>query len=226
MNDSKFTAVFLALFLLFSSVALAQKISSKQDSLQYALGVLIVNDLKAAGIEMPDFDKVLKTVKEVSQSDDYVFSVDVAKEIVESFKVEHQKKMGRDFLERNKKRAGVKTSPSGLQFEILKSSNSKRRPGPNSEVRAHYHGTLIDGTVFDSSIDRDQPFVFFVNRVIKGWQEGIMLMEVGDKYRFYIPEHLAYGAKGAGGRIPPFATLIFDVELLEVISNPVIIATE
>ena len=226
MYEGRLVPWLLAAFLLFSSIALAQKITSRNDSLYHAMGVLIVNDLKAAGVEKIDFEKVLKSLDDVSKGNNDFMTIDMAKDIVESYKIENLRKLSQDYLDRNKKRASVKTSPSGLQFEVLKSTNSKRRPGPTSEVKAHYHGTLIDGTVFDSSIERDQAFVFHVNRVIKGWQEGIMLMEVGDKYRFYIPEHLAYGAKGAGNRIPPYSTLIFDVELLEVISNPVIISNE
>lgn len=217
---------FLALFLLLSSVASAQKIASKSDSLHNALGVVIFNDLRSLGIDQVDFEKVMQNVKTLYEGRDKELSVDTAQTVIERYRKDRNKKMGISFLEKNKLRPGVKTTPSGLQYEVLKQANSKRRPSSNSQVKAHYIGTLIDGSVFDSSVDRGQAFVFYVNRVIKGWQEGIMLMEEGDKFRFYIPEYLAYGEKGAGNRIPPFSTLIFEVELLEVISKPVLIATE
>lgn len=226
MNSYKISHGLLALFLLLSSVALAQKITSKSDSLHYALGVVIFNDLKSLGVDQVGFDKVMQTVKNHYEDGEKEMSVDIARAVIERFRKDHHKKTGISFLEKNKLRPGVKTTPSGLQYEVLKQTNSKRRPSSNSEVKAHYTGTLTDGSVFDSSVDRDQAFVFYVNRVIKGWQEGIMLMEEGDKFRFYIPEYLAYGEKGAGNRIPPFSTLIFEVELLEVLSNPVLVATE
>lgn len=226
MNDFKISHGVLALFLLLSSVVSAQKITSKSDSLHYALGVVIYNDLRSLGVDQVDFDKVMQIVKNLYEDSEKEMSVDIAQTVIGRFRKDRNKKMGISFLEKNKLRQRVKTTPSGLQYEVLKQTNSKRRPSSNSQVKAHYIGTLIDGSVFDSSVDRGQAFVFYVNRVIKGWQEGIMLMEEGDKFRFYIPEYLAYGERGAGDRIPPFSTLIFEVELLEVLSNPVLIATE
>lgn len=124
---------------------------------------------------------------------------------------------GEKYLEENAKREGVTTLPSGLQFEVI-SEGEGEKPTADSTVRTHYHGTLIDGTVFDSSYDRGQPAEFPVGGVIKGWTEALQLMSVGAKYKLHIPHNLAYGEQGAGGAIAPFSALVFDVELLEIIS--------
>ena len=122
-------------------------------------------------------------------------------------------KAGQDFLEKNKEKAGVVALPSGLQYEILVEGNGPR-PVATNKVTCHYHGTLIDGTVFDSSVQRGQPATFPLNGVIKGWTEGVQLMPAGSKWRFYIPPHLAYGDRQASVQIGPGSTLIFDVELI------------
>ncbi|NOI26081.1 FKBP-type peptidyl-prolyl cis-trans isomerase [Vibrio mediterranei] len=122
---------------------------------------------------------------------------------------------GQAFLLENAKKEGIITTESGLQYEVLETSGNTEKPGPKSKVKVHYHGTLIDGTVFDSSVDRGTPISFGLNQVIKGWQEGLQHMSEGDKYRLYIPSTLGYGKKGTGP-IPPSAVLIFDVELIEI----------
>ena len=122
---------------------------------------------------------------------------------------------GRAFLASNAQREGVTTTASGLQYEVIASGDGAS-PTATDRVRAHYHGTLIDGTVFDSSLDRGQPFETVVNGVIKGWQEALQLMRVGDKWKLFVPPELAYGEKGAGGAIGSNATLIFEVELLSI----------
>lgn len=124
-------------------------------------------------------------------------------------------KAGRDFLEANKQRPEVITLPSGLQYEVL-SEGTGLKPGPRSKVTCHYHGTLIDGTVFDSSVKRGQPATFPLNMVIKGWTEGLQLMNTGSKWRFFIPADLGYGNRQASAEIGPNSALIFDVELIEV----------
>jgi FKBP-type peptidyl-prolyl cis-trans isomerase FklB len=126
-------------------------------------------------------------------------------------------KAGEDFLAANAKKEGVKTTASGLQYKVLKSGDGKgKTPKATDTVKVHYHGTLIDGTVFDSSVERGEPAEFPVNGVIPGWTEVLQLMKEGDKWQVYIPSKLAYGERGAGGKIGPNATLIFDVELLKV----------
>lgn len=123
--------------------------------------------------------------------------------------------IGADFLTENAQKEGVISLPSGLQYEVLQRGNGEVHPKADSNVRVHYHGTLIDGTVFDSSVERGQPISFGLNQVIPGWTEGVQLMVEGDKYRFYIPSNLAYGERGVG-KIPAGSLLIFDVELLAV----------
>lgn len=123
---------------------------------------------------------------------------------------------GEKFLLENAKREGVVVTSSGLQYEVI-TEGSGRSPKATDVVRCHYHGTLVDGTVFDSSYQRNQPADFGLNQVIPGWTEGVQLMKEGSKYRFYLPYNLAYGEMGAGGMIPPYAALIFDVELLQVL---------
>lgn len=123
--------------------------------------------------------------------------------------------IGQTFLLENGKKEGVITTESGLQYEVLHKGDGEEKPTASSKVKVHYHGTLIDGTVFDSSVDRGQPISFKLNQVIKGWQEGLTYMSVGDKFRLYIPSPLAYGKNGSGP-IPPASALIFDVELLEI----------
>ena len=124
-------------------------------------------------------------------------------------------KAGEEFLAENKKKENITELPSGLQYEILQQGDGEK-PTATSNVTCHYHGTLIDGRVFDSSVQRGQPATFPLNRVIKGWTEGLQLMNAGSKYRFYIPPHLAYGERAVSAEIGPNSTLIFDVELLGV----------
>jgi len=130
-------------------------------------------------------------------------------------KASENKKAGEAFLEANKEKPGVVALPSGLQYEII-TEGSGIKPGAKNKVTCHYHGTLIDGTEFDSSVKRGMPATFPLNMVIKGWTEGLQLMSVGSKWRFFIPPHLAYGDRQTGAHIGPNSTLIFEVELLEV----------
>jgi FKBP-type peptidyl-prolyl cis-trans isomerase FklB len=134
----------------------------------------------------------------------------------ESAKAQVAAATGEAFLAENAKKAGVTVTASGLQYEVL-NAGSGAKPGRSDKVRTHYHGTLIDGTVFDSSYNRGQPAEFPVSGVIAGWTEALQLMPVGAKYRLYIPHNLAYGERGAGGAIKPFSALIFDVELLDIL---------
>ena len=121
---------------------------------------------------------------------------------------------GKKFLEENKLKEGVITTESGLQYEVIKMGKGAK-PTATDKVKVHYHGTLTDGTVFDSSVDRGEPITFALNQVIPGWTEGVQLMPVGSKFRFYVPQELGYGARQAGS-IPPYSTLIFEVELLGI----------
>ncbi len=123
---------------------------------------------------------------------------------------------GKQFLAQNATQPGVQTTASGLQYKVFSAGPGGPKPSADSEVEVHYRGTLIDGKVFDSSYERDEPTSFFLNQVIAGWTEGLQLMSVGDKYQFFIPYELGYGAKGYPGVIPKFATLVFEVELLKI----------
>ena len=124
---------------------------------------------------------------------------------------------GERFLEENSQRDEVKVTSSGLQYEVLQEGEGGESPTPDSRVKVHYHGTLVDGTVFDSSVRRGEPMELPVNGVIAGWTEALQMMQPGDKWKLYVPHDLGYGANGAGGVIPPYAALIFEVELLEVL---------
>lgn len=128
---------------------------------------------------------------------------------------EKQLAAGNDYLEKNKAKPGVKVTASGLQYEVLKSGNGPKPAGPTSVVKVHYHGTLIDGHIFDSSVQRNEPIEFALNEVIPGWTEGVQLMSVGDKWKFTIPANIAYGPRGKGD-IPPNSVLVFEIELLGV----------
>jgi FKBP-type peptidyl-prolyl cis-trans isomerase FklB len=201
------------------------------DKLSYALGLGIGQQLKQMGLKdslkVEDF---AQSITDVLNDNELKISNAEAQTLVNSYFQEMEEKMqkenaekgkkaleeGRVFLENNGKRAEVTTTKSGLQYEVLKEGNGKH-PKATDKVRCHYEGTLIDGTVFDSSYQRNEPAVFGLNQVITGWTEGVQLMGEGAKYRFYIPYLLASGEGGAGASIPPYSTLIFAVELLEVL---------
>lgn len=193
------------------------------DKFSYAIGLGIGQNLLgmgAKGIVVDDFAQAIKDVLEGNQT---AISHQEAREIVNKYFAELEAKMnaanieqGKAFLEENKKRPNVVTLPSGLQYEIITEGKGKK-PEATDQVKCHYEGTLIDGTLFDSSIKRGQPAVFGVNQVIPGWVEALQLMPEGSKWKLYIPSELAYGAQGAGEMIPPHSTLVFEVELIEVI---------
>ena len=170
-----------------------------------------------------DFAQAIKDVLEGNQT---AITHNEAREIVNKYFTELEEKAnaeniakGKAFLEENKKNPNIVTLPSGLQYEVIKEGNGKKPKVTDRvrRVRCHYEGTLIDGTLFDSSIKRGEPAVFGVNQVIKGWVEALQLMSEGAKWKLYIPSDLAYGAQGAGELIPPHSTLIFEVELIEVL---------
>ena len=201
------------------------------DKLSYALGIGIGQQLKQMGLKddlkIEDF---AQSITDILNDNELKVSNAEAQALVNAYFQQMEERMqkenaekgkkaleeGRVFLENNGKRPEVTTTKSGLQYEILKEGNGKH-PKATDKVRCHYEGTLIDGTVFDSSYQRNEPAVFGLNQVITGWTEGVQLMGEGAKYRFYIPYLLAYGEGGAGASIPPYSTLIFDVELLEVL---------
>jgi len=198
------------------------------DSMSYALAVNIASDLMRNMETLPNgaynTALFLNAFNAVIKGDTVLMSPEVAQEILQDYFSSAQEKLaaekrseGTKFLTENAKNPAVQSTASGLQYIVLTEANGAK-PAASDKVKVHYEGTLVDGTKFDSSYDRGEPIDFPLNQVIQGWTEGIQLMSVGSKYRFFIPSELAYGEQGAGGVIPPFATLIFTVELLDI--NP------
>lgn len=201
------------------------------DKLSYALGLGIGQQLAqmGAGADL-NVDDFAQSIKDVLAGNELKVGHREAQQIVQDYFQKKEAKMqaeraekgkaareeGEKYLAENSKKDGVVTLPSGLQYQVLREGNGKK-PTAKDQVKCHYEGFLIDGTVFDSSVQRGEPAVFGLQQVIAGWTEGLQLMQEGAKYRFFIPYRLAYGEGGAGQMIPPFATLIFDVELIEVV---------
>ena len=203
--------------------------TNKIDSVSYAIGISIAKSFEA---EFPEIklDQFMNGVSaKLSKEIETLMNDKDAQKVVENYfkskkdaslsqekeKFSSSIKVGEDFLKENAKRKNIVTLASGLQYEILTKGNGPK-PGPTDKVETHYHGTLLDGTVFDSSVERGAPISFPVNGVIKGWTEALQLMPVGSKWKLYIPYNLAYGERGSGGAIAPYSTLIFEVELISI----------
>lgn len=192
------------------------------DKLSYALGMSMASNLMNSGLKQIDVESFVKAFTEIMSNTAPSMSPQEANQVIQSYfskmqdeMLENNLKEGEAFLEENSKKESVVTLPSGLQYEVLQEGIGAK-PKATDRVKCHYHGTLLNGQVFDSSVQRGQPAVFGVNQVIKGWVEALQLMSVGSKWRLYIPSELAYGAQGAGNSIEPNSTLIFDVELLGI----------
>lgn len=211
----KFVGLVACLFLFFSSISFAQVLTGKKDSISYAAGVNAAESLKKQGLSDINMDIFYKSLNDALKNNPLIMDKSVSDKMLKEFISGVKAREGKEFLALNAKKAGVITLPSGLQYEILKSGAGGPKPKVTDKVKTHYHGTLINGNVFDSSVQRGEPISFGLNQVIKGWTEGLQLMSVGDKYKFYIPYELAYGERGTGG-IPAFSTLIFEVELLGI----------
>lgn len=202
------------------------------DKISYALGLSMGNNFRASGIKEINVQDFADGVAAVFYGNQPKMTYDEAKEVIRQYFTEMEarqkeeasklaeinEKAGKEFLEENGKRAEVKTTPSGLQYEVLKEGDGAQ-PASTDQVEVHYTGKLIDGTVFDSSEERGVPATFGVTQVIPGWVEALQLMKAGSRWRLFISSQLAYGPNGAGGVIGPNATLIFDVELLKVIGK-------
>lgn len=200
------------------------------DKVSYALGIGIGRQLSQMGAANLNIDDFAQAIKDVMAGTGLQVDENEAHAIVQDFfrkqeekqrsvaaeKGKAAKEEGENYLAENAKKEGVITLPSGLQYLVLKEGNGKS-PKSTDQVKCHYEGMLVDGTLFDSSIQRGEPATFPLNQVIAGWTEGLQLMKEGAKYRFFIPYTLGYGERGAGSSIPPFAALIFDVELIEVL---------
>ena len=196
--------------------------TTKMDSVSYSLGVLVAQNLKQQGLDAVDATSFANGLEAALKGDSLKIDVNTANETVQQYMQAQQSKKfekniseGKKFLEENAKRPGVTTLPSGLQYEVLKAGTGPK-PTADDQVTVHYTGTLLDGTVFDSSVERGEPATFGVTQVIPGWVEALQLMPVGSKWKLYIHYDLAYGERAAGPTIGPYSTLIFEVELLEI----------
>jgi FKBP-type peptidyl-prolyl cis-trans isomerase FklB len=200
-----------------------KKFTDELERFSYALGLNIASNLIRSGVKSFNPDIFIEAINDTYSGEMPKIMPEEANKILESFmeqanagQAESNLVEGLEFLSENSDKEGVVEMDNGLQYKILNQGDGPS-PGPDDNVKCHYHGTLIDGTVFDSSVERGQPAVFPVNGVIKGWVEALQMMEVGSKWRLFIPPDLAYGEQGAGNDIGPNSTIIFDVELLEIV---------
>jgi len=200
-----------------------KKLTGELERFSYALGMSVASNLIKSGVKTINPEAFLKAVNDTYIGEMPEMMPDEANKILESFMAKASNKeagknleSGLEFLAKNREEEGIIELPSGLQYQVLEEGDGEL-PSLEDEVKCHYHGSLIDGTVFDSSVERGQPAVFPVNGVIQGWVEALQLMPVGSKWRLYVPPELGYGEQGAGGVIGPNATLVFDVELLEIV---------
>lgn len=204
------------------AVVAAKPVLNGTDSASYSFGFKIAQGLKSDGVISLNYDLLAKAMQDVFKGDstlltDEQSSVAISKflEAVNKAKFASSIEEGTKFLEENKKRPEVTTLASGLQYEVI-TAGTGAKPKAEDEVTVHYKGTLINGKQFDSSYDRGEPISLQLNRVIPGWTEGVQLMPVGSKYRLFVPYALGYGERGAGGEIPGYSTLIFDIELIKI----------
>ncbi len=199
-----------------------QTFTTEKDIFSYSLGLNIAGSLQQQGFEDINIDALTHAISDVFLNQELQVSPAKAGQVVNDYfqklqqsKLEKNVQQGEQFLKENSSKEGVITLPSGLQYKILTEGNGPK-PKATDKVTTHYHGTLIDGTVFDSSVERGQPATFPVNGVIQGWVEALQLMPTGSKWKLFVPSQLAYGSRGASELIGPNTTLIFDVELIAI----------
>lgn len=204
----------------------AQKttLNTAKDSASYAYGIMLANSIKRQLSNDLNREVMLASLNGALRDEEMMFTPEVANKIFSDYNRAIQAKAGekareegKAFLEKNKLRKEVTTTASGLQYEVMKRGDGTASPKATDKVEVHYHGTLISGEIFDSSVERGQPAQFGLNQVIAGWTEGLQYMKEGDKFKFFIPAELAYGDRGAGATIKPGSTLIFEVELLKIL---------
>jgi FKBP-type peptidyl-prolyl cis-trans isomerase len=231
----KNTLVVVALAAISISLLSCNNISSKNvnlkteaDSASYAIGTDIGNSIKnnlksAPGGDALNTDIILAAFQDVINDGEVKITEDVARTVVQAYFMKAQtaaaeasKGEEKKYFEENGKKEGMKSTESGIQYEVL-TEGKGAKPTAENQVKVHYHGTLLDGTVFDSSVDRGEPATFGVGQVIPGWTEALQLMPTGSKWKVHIPSALAYGERGAGQKIGPNSTLIFEIELLEIV---------
>ena len=216
---------FLYCIILFSVNAHAQQLKTAGDSLAYSLGVMIGKSLQEEGYVNMPMDVFNAALESAYKNETLILQPEVCQDYVQegSTKMkmkqfEANKTAGEEFLAKNKTRSGVITLADGIQYEILKTGEGPK-PKATDEVTVHYHGTLIDGTIFDSSVDKGQPITYRLTGFIQGWVEILQMMPVGSKWKIYVPYQLAYGDRGSGPKIQPFSALIFEIELLGIKGN-------
>ena len=204
----------------------APSLKTLQDSLSYAIGLSVADFYKRQNITNINTALVIRAINDVNRNTQLQMNEQQAQSCIYSYmkkneaeKASGNKKAGQQFLAANKTKPGVVTLPSGLQYQVIKEGTGPK-PAITDRVKVHYHGTTIDGKVFDSSIERGQPIELAVNGVIPGWTEALQLMPVGSKWKLFIPSDLAYGDQQAGPLIPPGSALVFDVELLDIVGKP------
>lgn len=221
MKHIKFNLLWVCL-LGCSLQSFAQKKEMKMDTLSYSIGVLFAGSLKQQGLDKVNTADLAEAFDAVMNGQTLRISREEATQIYSKTMGELAAKAsnaakadGEQFLKENAQKQGVISLPSGLQYQVIKMGDGAK-PGPTDKVKTHYHGTLINGKVFDSSVEREEPISFQLNQVIKGWTEALQLMPVGSKWKLFIPYYLAYGERGAGADIKPYSALIFEVELLGI----------
>jgi FKBP-type peptidyl-prolyl cis-trans isomerase len=203
------------------------RLADEKTRVSYALGLVMGGDLEFTGLDL-DYAAYAEGLRDAIEKQEARIDRDEAMEIVRlaleealDRQAEENRQKEALFLSENGKRPEVRTTPSGLQYEVITESGVEKKPGRTDAVRVHYEGSLVDGTVFDSSDDEEEGVELPLSGVIPGWSEGLLLMSEGSTYKLYIPSELAYGEAGAGQVIPPYSTLVFVVELLEIIKRPV-----
>ncbi|HEY0898304.1 MAG TPA: FKBP-type peptidyl-prolyl cis-trans isomerase [Sphingobacteriaceae bacterium] len=197
-------------------------LKTKSDSASYALGLSVAEDLKSRGVKNLNYSLLAKAMEDTFNNKPALLNGDQRQKAIYAFLEAANKERqaaalaeGTRFLEENKKKSGITTLPSGLQYQIIKAGTGAK-PKASDDVTVHYKGTLLNGKQFDSSYDRNEPLEIKLSQVIPGWTEGVQLMPVGSKYRFFIPYQLGYGENGAGQDIPPYSVLIFEIELIKI----------
>ncbi|HRE75664.1 MAG TPA: FKBP-type peptidyl-prolyl cis-trans isomerase [Flavobacteriales bacterium] len=205
------------------STTMSTEIKNQTDSASYSLGVLFGKNLAQQGVDSLNYELFMAGVRDMIEKGQLKISEQQATQYAQDYmrslsgvKAKKNLDEGRKFLAENRKKPGVQVTESGLQYEVLKQGTGPKPTDLNTSVTAHYHGTLIDGTVFDSSVNRNQPFKTRVGQVIKAWQEALLMMNVGTKLRIYCPSEIAYGERGAGQMIGPNMVLIFEMELISI----------
>lgn len=208
-----------------SATTAAPKLATTVDSVSYSIGVNVGQGLRQQNLTNANLPALMRGLEAALKSQPTQIAPEQAAAVIQAYfqkqytaKGDANKKVGEQFLEENKKKTGVTTTASGLQYQIVKEGTGPK-PTAADKVKTHYTGRLIDGTVFDSSVERGEPIEFPVTGVIPGWVEALQLMPVGSKWKLFIPANLAYGERGAGPQIGPNATLVFDIELLDIVKQ-------